>query len=213
PRTASAEEGGYVHYTEKMEGRKVRERSDSFKDHFSQATMFWHSITRPEQDRLVSAIHFELGKVSSYEVRHRMIHDIFNKVDHEMARRAAEGIGVPPPEKDEAKPVSTRAPEVSVEHQKVPGVKTLKVAILVAEGYDHGALSETRKALEAAGARPVIVSRFLGTVKGDGGEVEVDKSYVTTASVLFDVLFVPGGRHVEELRRQGDAIHYVNEMF
>ena len=213
PMTASAAEGGYVHYTQKVDGHKIRERSESFKDHFSQATMFWHSITKPEQDRLVDAIHFELGKVNSYEVRHRMIHEIFNRVDHQLARRAAEGIGVPPPEKDKSKPVSKRAPEVSVEHQKVPGVKTLKVAILAAEGFDHGALEATRKALEAAGARPVVISRFLGVLKGEGGEVEVDKSYVTTASVLFDALFVPGGRHIEALKRQGDAVHYVNEMF
>jgi catalase len=79
---ASPEEGGYVHYMEKVDGHMVKERSESFKDHFSQATMFWHSLTEPEQDRLVSALHFELGKVESMEVRHRMIHEIFNRVDH-----------------------------------------------------------------------------------------------------------------------------------
>jgi catalase len=213
PMTASAAQGGYEHYMEKVEGHKVRERSESFKDFFSQASMFWHSITKPEQDRLVSALHFELGKVDSYEVRHRMIHEIFNKVDHQLARRAAEGIGVPPPEKDEATPVAKRAPEVSVEHQKKPGVETLKVAILAAEGFDHAALEEVKGALEGAGARTMVVSRFLGTLKGDGGEVEVDKSYVTTASVLFDAVFVPGGRHVETLRGQGDALHFVSEAF
>jgi catalase len=41
----------------------------------------------------------------------------------------------------------------------------------------------------------MVVSKFLGTLQGEGGEVEVDKSYVTTASVLFDAVFVPGGRH------------------
>jgi catalase len=45
PMTAPENMGGYVHYMEKVEGHKVRERSESFKDHFSQATMFWHSIT------------------------------------------------------------------------------------------------------------------------------------------------------------------------
>src|SRR5690606_37492466 len=103
--------------------------------------------------------------------------------------------GAPPPATNEAKPVSRTAPEVSVENQKVPGVKTLKIAILAAEGFDYEALEATKSALEAAGVRPVIVSRFLGTLKGDGGEVEVDRSYVTTASVLFDVLFIPGGEH------------------
>jgi len=213
PMTASAAEGGYVHYQEKVEGHKIRARSESFKDHFSQATMFWHSITKPEQDRLVSALHFELGKVESYEVRHRMIHEIFNRVDHELARRAAAGIDVPPPEKDEAKPVSKRAPEVSVEHQKKPGIRTLKVAILAAEGFDHAALQEVKQALESQGARTMIVSKFLGTLQGEGGEVKVDKSHVTTASVLFDAVFVPGGRHVETLRKQGDAVHFVNEVF
>jgi catalase len=213
PMTASAEQGGFVHYMEKVDGHKIRERSESFKDHFSQATMFWHSITKPEQDRLVSALHFELGKVESYEVRHRVIYELFNKVDHQLARRAAEGIGVPPPETDEAKMVTKRAPEVSVEHQKKPGVATLKVAILAAEGFDYQALQQIREAVEEAGGRTMIVSKFLGTLKGEGGEVEVDKSYVTTASVLFDALFIPGGTHVETLKKQGEAVHFANEVF
>jgi catalase len=214
PMTASADMGGFVHYAEKVEGHKVRERSESFKDHFSQATMFWHSITKPEQDRLVSALHFELGKVESYEVRHRMIHEIFNKVDHDLARRAAAGIGVPPPTTNEARPVATRAPEVSVEHQKRPGVKTLKVAIFAAPGYDHASLTATKQALESAGALTMVVSKFLGTIQGQGGEVKVDKSYVTTASVLFDAVFVPGGKQsVEALKTHGEAVHFVNEAF
>ena len=43
--------------------------------------------------------------------------------------------------------------------------------------------------------------------------MEVDKSYVTTASMLFDALFIPGGRHVEILKTHGDAVHYIEEMF
>jgi catalase len=214
PMTAAADKGGFVHYAEKVDGHKVRERSESFKDHFRQATMFWHSISQPEQDRLVSAIHFELGKVESYDVRHRMIHAIFNKVDHDLARRAAAGIGVPPPERGEAEPVDKRAPEVSVEHQKIPGVKTLKVAILAADGVDHAALTQIQDALRAEGARSVVVSRFLGTLQGEGGEVPVDKSYVTTASVLFDAVVVPGGRKgIDALLTHGDALHFLSEAF
>ncbi|MDQ4044758.1 MAG: catalase [Chloroflexota bacterium] len=214
PQPAPEEKGGYVHYMEKVDGRKVRERSESFKDHFSQATMFWHSITEPEQDRLVSALHFELGKVESYEVRHCMVHEIFNKVDHQLARRVAKGLGVPPPEKDEAKPVGKRAPEVGVEHQKKKTARTLKVAILAAEGYDHAALEQLREALKKEGARSMVVSKFLGTLQGEGGEVEVDKNYVTTASVMFDTVFVPGGqRSIEALKKHGDALHFINEAF
>ena len=42
----------------------------------------------------------------------------------------------------------------------------------------------------------------------------MDRNYETTASVLFDALFVPGGRKsIDTLVTQGDAIHFVNEMF
>jgi catalase len=113
-----------------------------------------------------------------------------------------------------ARPIAKRAPEVSVEHQKRPGARTLKVAVLAAEGYDHAALTETREALEKAGARTTVVSKFLGTLKGEGGEVEVDKSYVTTASVLFDAVFVPGGaRSAAALQTHGDAMQFVDEAF
>jgi len=43
--------------------------------------------------------------------------------------------------------------------------------------------------------------------------MEVDKSYVTTASVVYDAVYVPGGRHAETLKNQGYAIHFVNEAF
>jgi len=82
---------------EKVEGRKVRERSEKFKDFFSQARMFWISLTEPEQKRVVKAAHFELGKVETMAVRERMVHDFFNRIDHELARRVAGGIGVDPP--------------------------------------------------------------------------------------------------------------------
>jgi catalase len=213
PMTAAADQGGYVHYMEKVDGHKIRERSESFKDHFSQATMFWHSLTKPEQDRIVSALHFELGKVESYEVRHRVIYELFNKVDHELARRAAAGIGVPPPDRDEAAPITKRVPEVSVEHQKRKGVRTLKVAALLGEGYDHAALEAMRKALEAEGASLKTVSMFKGELRGQGGSVEIDKSHVTTASVLFDAVFIPGGDHVSSLRQEGDTLHFINEAF
>ena len=120
---------------------------------------------------------------------------------------------MPPPEKDEARPVEKRAPEVSVEHQKKKTAKTLKVAILAADGYDHAAVEEVRSALEKEGARAKIVSKFLGTLQGEGGQVEVDKAYVTTASVEYDAVFIPGGRHVETLKTHGEALHWINETF
>jgi catalase len=213
PMLAPESMGGYVHYMEKVEGRKVRERSESFKDHFSQATLFWNSMTGPEKERIVEAAHFEWGKVESMELRKRLV-DLFNNVDHEFAVRAARGIGVEPPAKPARKNHGKKSPALSIENTaKSP--KTRKVAILVSDGYSHDELTAVKEALQAEGVQSEVVSKFGGKVKSaDGQETEVDKMFVTTASVVFDAVYVPGGsRSVETLKTQGDAVHFVNEAF
>ena len=64
-RTSTWEEGGFVHYEEKVEGQVIQARSDSFNDHFSQARLFWNSMTHPEKKHITDAFIFEVGKVKS----------------------------------------------------------------------------------------------------------------------------------------------------
>lgn len=96
PMMAPEQMGGYVHYAEKVDGHKIRARSQSFQDQFSQARLFWKSLTPPEQEHLVEAAHFELGKVETMAVRERVV-EWFNEIDHELATRVAAGIGVAAP--------------------------------------------------------------------------------------------------------------------
>ncbi len=215
PVTAGADMGGYVHHMEKVEGHKIRQRSESFSDHFTQATMFWHSLTPPEQQHLVEAAHFELGKVDVMEIRQRMVHEYFNKIDHDLAVRVAKGIGVEPPTESAAKPVDKRAPEVGVEaRRRTDTIKARKIAILAEDGYDHASLMAVKEALEAAGARPEIVSSYQKTLQGEGGQTDAKKSFVVTASVIYDALLVAGGREsVEALKQNGDAVGFVNDTF
>ena len=81
-------------YAERIDGQKIRERSESFRDHFSQASLFWNSQSDAEQEHIVLAFRFELGKVETMHVRERMV-DLLTNVDLELATRVAEGIGVP----------------------------------------------------------------------------------------------------------------------
>ena len=69
--TAAA--GGYVTYPEATEGAKVRARGASFFDHYSQARMFFRSQSEPEQQHLIKALRFELGKVTTPAIRERMV--------------------------------------------------------------------------------------------------------------------------------------------
>ena len=58
-------EGGFTSYTERIDAKKVRARSESFLDHFSQARLFYISQSEPEQNHIVDALRFELGKVET----------------------------------------------------------------------------------------------------------------------------------------------------
>jgi catalase len=213
PKPASPEEGGYVHYTERVEGRKIRNRSDSFRDHFSQAKLFWNSLTPPEQQHLVNAAHFELGKVKTQSIRQRMV-ALFAQIDSQLAERVAMGIGVTVPRGITLSSVTKSSPALSMARM-APSPKGRKVAILLDEGYNHQELMGVTQALTAAGVGVKIVSMLLGVKKSaDGQEVEVDKHHVSAASILFDAIFIPGGRDsVEAMKQQGDALHFINEAY
>jgi catalase len=214
PRTASREERGYVSYTEKVDGRKVRERSESFRDNFSQAALFWNSQSDAEKQHLIKAFHFELGKVESKEVRQRMI-DLLNNIDGELAAKAAQGIGVPSPSAKGGTGVTKSSPTLSMANTVKDTVKSRQVAVLVAEGYNHSELMQVKEALKNAGAQCKVVSKHMGYIKSaDGQKVEAIKNYETTASIMYDAVFVPGGRQsIDALKMQGDAIHFINEAF
>jgi catalase len=213
PKLASKEEGGYEHYPEKVEGRKIRNRSESFRDFFSQAKLFWNSLSRPEKNHLVNAAHFELGKVESLEVQKRMV-GLFAKVDGQLAEQIAEGIGIPAPEED-GSPVTKTSPALSMENTVKNTVRSRKVAILAAPGCNYDEVMLVKNALMEAGANAKVVSMNLGKIDATGGnQIEVDKNYISTASVLFDAVYIPGGRKsVEILKTEGEAIHFVNEAF
>jgi catalase len=213
PKPAAASEGGYVHYEQPLEGSKVRERSPTFLDHFSQAAMFWRGQTDAEKQHIVEAGQFELGMCEFMAVRERVIAN-FNRVDNDLATRIAAGIGVQPPPPGEAVEPAYSAPEVSVERTVHDSIKTRQVAALIGEGFDAAQLNEMRQRLTAEGAILKLVSQTLNPVAGnDGAAVTPDKSYRTSASVLFDAVYVPGGSHIEVLKTHGDAMHFINEVF
>src|SRR5690606_1099482 len=64
------------------------------------------------------------------------------------------------------------------------------------------------------GAMAEIVSKFHGKIKSENGDVlQTDKSHVTTGSIMYDAVYIPGGTHVELLKKQGDALHFINESY
>ncbi|HKL36573.1 MAG TPA: catalase, partial [Salegentibacter sp.] len=100
PFQAKIAEGGFDSYPEKIDAKKVRERSESFKDHFSQATLFYNSQTKVEQQHIINALSFELGKVGAAEVQERML-GLLNEVNKDLAKEVASNLGIKVPKKKE----------------------------------------------------------------------------------------------------------------
>jgi len=225
PDVAPASAGGYVPYAEKLQGSATRARSDTFKDYFTHATLFWKSLSDPEQQHLVLAAQFELGKVETKAVRQRMV-DIFENVDHDLAMQVAAGIGIAGPSPDVttvrrdsiAPPAGRRGVDTSPAISQENTPKTIvgrKVAILAADGVNAAEVQEVKAALGGVGIAAEVVAPALGTIKGAACEdVPVDRSFLTTASVMYDGVYVPGGsQSVDTLKKRGDAVHFVNEAF
>jgi catalase len=237
PFQAGGDMSGFTSYAERIDARKIRERSASFFDHFSQATLFFNSQTEPEQNHIVNALRFELGKVETPPIRERMLF-LLSQVDKTLASRVAEGLGASVPAKLD-KPMNmsfpadadpkkfqprraTQAIETSprlsmVDNPNFPkdNMKTRKIAFLVADGFDGAAVSEMKRALLTAGGVVMTVAPRLGTLTGTEGEqVKADLSFLTGSSVMFDAVYVPGGEEsVAALRNEQEPSNFLNEAY
>lgn len=211
PRVASPEEGAFRHYTERVDGQKVRRRSTSFEDHYSQATLFWNSMSDWERQHIISAFHFELGKVSHHHIRERMVGHL-NEVDHELAVAVANGIGVEPPEP--GRPNHGRSSPALSQDNQPRSPATRKVAVLAADGVDHRSLEAVRAALRDQGVTCEVVAPHDGSLRSTDGEVQVDRHVVTMSSVLYDAVLAAGGKEsVETIMAHGTAANYLVEAY
>jgi catalase len=212
--------GGFVSHPEQMEGKKMRVRSETFADHFSQAALFWRSQAPWEQDHIVSAFCFELAKVEVAAVRERMVSTL-TQVDGVLAQRVADGLGmaVPAPPVGAEDVPRTGEPEMdpalSMANNRKDSIVGRKVAVLVANNVDGAAIDALRKALESGGAAMKLIAPRLGAIKSSAGKViKVDHSLPTVGSVLFDAVFIPGEqRSVEALCADAKAVLFVKEAY
>jgi catalase len=191
--------GAFAHVRERIDGQKLRQRSGSFADHFSQATLFVNSLSGPERQHLIDAFRFELGKVTRPAVRSRVVDEVLAPVSLEVAREVAAAIGVPPPGGRYHVPAHppgqpTASPALSLAVTAPGGIATRKIAILAATGSSGSDVAALRKALVAGGAVVEVVAGVLGAVADeDGAEIAVDQSFLTAASVMYDAVAVPAG--------------------
>jgi catalase len=212
PALSSGEEGGYRHYAERVDGRTIRARSESFRDHFSQATLFWNSMSEWEQAHIVDAFSFELGKVGHEHIRQGVVAHLAH-VDGELAGAVAANVGVQAPE-PAGENHGRRSPALSQAEQP-QDTATRKLAVLVADGVDAAPLQRVLEALRDHGITCELLAPRDAPVGTAGGEqLKVDRAIMTMSSVLYDAVLVAGGAaSVKALTGNGEAVHYAAEAY
>ncbi|MFT4111877.1 catalase [Silvibacterium sp.] len=210
---------GFSSYREPVNGDKLRIRSESFADHFSQARQFFYSQTEPEQNHIVSAFIFELSKVETKAVRERMVGQLAN-VCPDIASRVAAGLGLTGklPAIPAAVPVRTdlaASPALSILAKTRPSLQGRRIGCLVADGTDTGLLASIRKAVEDVGANFKIISPKVGGFEGqDGSATEADFQLAGGASVLFDHVFLALSEEgTAQLLKEASAVAWVHDAF
>ncbi len=171
-------------------GRMVREHPATFDDHYSQARLFYRSMSPVEQEHIIGAYTFELGKCYEEAIRVRQLQNLA-EIDAELCSEVAAGLGLAAPEpklehNDTAEPAQSAA---LTQLGKTYPVDGRQIGVLVDDDTDPGTIAGLVSALDEAGTVPLLIAPTGGQL---GGQVPVQRSYATAASIELDGIVVAG---------------------
>ncbi|PNP59774.1 hypothetical protein THARTR1_00653 [Trichoderma harzianum] len=217
---ATKEEGGYVDYPERVVGIKERAKSVKFKDHFSQAQLFFNSMSEIEKSHMLAAFSFELSHCDEPIVYERLVKRLAD-IDLGLAQSVGKMVGGAVPDKAGQANHGKKAKGLSqMEYlPDEPIIASRRIGIIVADGYDPIAFNAIYGAIQGAKAIPLVIGTHRSETFADG-EGQSSKGIVPDhhlegqRSTMFDALFVPGGKQaIETLSKNGRALHYIREAF
>lgn len=193
PFFAGADAHGFIEYPLPVQAAtKVRAAAASFDDHFSQARLFWASMTPAEQDHIVAAYSFELGKCYEQAVKERGLQTLAN-IDPYLCEQVAQGLGLPAPKPTEAldDPV-TPSPALSQLGRSWP-TQGRVVGIVADPAGDLAALDAVRRAVLTGGMAPVVIAPTGGKLEAPGTDpIVVQRTFATARSIEFDAILLAG---------------------
>ena len=155
------------------QGDKLRIRAELFADHYSQARLFFRSLTENEQAHVASSFIFELSKVEldACAAAHGRQSA---QCRRGLAKRVAAGLGIPLPPKTKAarEPIDLEpSPALSIQENMKATIEGRAIGILYADGSDgQGDQAAGRRGQEAgrqggARSRPRSAARPWPTAR------------------------------------------------
>ena len=204
---------------EDISGDKLRVRSESFADHYSQARQFYISQTPLEQEHIASALVFELSKWEEERIRVRMVAHLRN-IDEDLAKKVADRLGVEkmPKAADAMRPTRQDlkpSDALSIMKNQMKTFKGRRIGVLVSDGYDAALLGAIRDAAKAEGATVELVAPRIGTVKDSVGKTEAAQHNLDGGpSSIFDAVAVLVSEEgAKELAGKPQARDFVTDAF
>ena len=196
---------------------KLRVRAEAFKDHFTQARLFFRSQAPIEQAHIASAFVFELSKVGVPAIRERILGNLLN-VDESLAGRVAEGLGSPlPAANPAAAPTLDMKPSnaLSIVKKGPLPMTGRKVAILFAEGSNASTIDKLAKQVRNAGGKAFLVAPKVGGIAlTDGSIMTADGQLAGSPSVLFDAVALVLSRDAAaKLANDSAAVGFVMDAY
>jgi catalase len=180
-----------------LEGTKVRLRSETFKDHYSQARLFYRSVTPQEQNHMANALTFELSKVAIPEIRKRMLGHL-DVIDARLGQIVAAALGM------EGQAIAAtpaiapidmeQSPALRLYGKYKPMLKGRKVGVLLADGFDAKLKNSLVAAIKKEGATSALIAPKVGGAEDSGGTKHpAEMALAGSPSVLFDAVAILAG--------------------
>jgi catalase len=235
PFQAMMKDGGFTSNNERIDGQKIRARSKSFVDHYSQAKLFYNSQSAPEKQHLQNALIFELSKVGIPAIRERVVGQLAF-INKELAAAVAKKVGVnvtklkqpngsipadadPKTLQSPEKEPSTKSSEaLSMANTVKDKIESRVIGFIMEDGVKAADVKALQSKLESKGAVVQIIAGSLAPVTADDGTVfEPKHSLTNTASVCFDALYICSGKksaqNLMNEDNQPGTLLFVNEAY
>lgn len=195
------------------EGPKLRIRPEAFADHYTQARLFYRSMTLYEKKHIVGGFAFELGKCDELKIRRRMLGHLQN-IDEDLAAKVAKKLGMEGQAESikPAQPVrDVEASDALSQYKKAPrSIAGRKIGLLTTAGVDAGFVKSLQQALKKEQASLAVIAPTAGPFKdSEGNEIVPDDFLDGAPSAMFDAVVVaPGPQSKEMLLSTANAVNW-----
>ncbi|MEO4084726.1 catalase HPII [Acinetobacter pittii] len=212
----AASNGGFESYPEQISGHKLRQRSETFSDHFSQPRLYYKSLAPHEQKHVVDAYTFELSKVQRKHIRERQVQQILANIDLDLARQVGANLGIEVPDLtlDYKKTAVEKSAKLSFLAFPPEDIQGRKVAVLIHNLVKSDSLEAIKNWAIKEGAVVHLLAPSLAPVKDHKDNIIVaDGMQMAEPSIAYDAVIIPDGDNLNAVMQDGVSRHYLLEAY